>query len=71
MRGGHNGRGAVSPDFYSPAGRARYWACERKASFVSERKARQVAAECQTTKLYAYRCPHCKDWHLSKKGPKP
>lgn len=35
---------------------------------VAQRKADQIMSE-QSKKLFVYRCPYCKDWHLTKSQP--
>lgn len=36
---------------------------------MAQRKADQIKAE-QGKKLFVYRCPFCKDWHLTKIRPR-
>lgn len=52
-------------------GTARYWGCARKSRYGSRERAHQAALgkkrkfglDCD---LYAYKCPWCHGWHLTK-----
>lgn len=49
--------------------RPEYWQCERKKAYQSGRHARNAAgfATSRGGKLIeAYKCPHCKGWHIGK-----
>lgn len=73
-----NGRGFAkrAVDFGTEKGRRKYWACQRKGRYPSERKAQTVATELQATRqrdgntaptLTPYKCHECKGWHLTKR----
>lgn len=44
--------------------------CMRKFRFVSRRVAESRAAENTAVKLYVYKCPDCKGFHLTKREPR-
>lgn len=58
--------------FHRPVGSASEAKCVSKTRYVSKRIASIRAgqlSEKRGTALFVYRCPHCKDWHLTRRPP--